>query len=292
VDPHDSTPLVPAAPRWLFRGDDRAWDALSAALAVDPAGPADWPIAPSGPSMQVGDGVLLWRSGRGGGVAATCTVVGDPEAGRDADGRVTVTVPLRVDRALTTPIPPTTLLDDELLRPLAFMDLMRLTEHRVSAAQEQALRRLFELPEHTAPSDGQGDGPVDGRTVAVEVPVGLVPIVQELLVALGATAQPAARTAAATVTPSAQLVAQADEAARVHRDEPFTIDDVAATWRTGIGTARSRVDRMLETGLLERTGTVRAASRPGARPTRGRPPVLYRLVTPGSRARSDGPGDD
>ena len=63
-------PEQDSRPRWLFRGRAGAWDALTAAVADDPSRPARWPIAPSGPSLAIGDAVLLWRSGRGGGIAA------------------------------------------------------------------------------------------------------------------------------------------------------------------------------------------------------------------------------
>jgi hypothetical protein len=284
-----------APPRWLFRGDERAWDALAATLATDPSSAVPWPIAPSGPSMAPGDGVLLWRSGPGGGVAASCTVLGEPEAGRDAAGDLTVTVPLRVDRALAAPIAPATLLMDPLLRPLAFMDLLGDTERRVSPTQEAALRHLIDARDRSGVTSVRAFGaaePADSHgmeTRAVDVPVALVPLVAELLSALGGPAPGSAAAASnergptssasapPASVPSDQLLEQVAALAASHSDGPFTVDDAAAAWRTGSGTARSRIERMLDTGLVERTGDLRPSRQADGRPARGRPPVLYRL---------------
>ena len=285
-----------AAPRWLFRGRDGAWDALAASIMEDPTRPVDWPIAPSGPSMAVGDAVLLWRTGRGGGIAARCTVVDEPLARPRPDGPPEVVVALRIDRAFHHPVAPATLARDPLLRPLAFMDLLDETERRVSPAQEEALAALL------AARDADGDtDPDDVRSEArtsVPVPVRLLPLVEELLVALGADepapaptapARPAAPQRAdastsgtptddAPTVPTDLQVAQAEALARAHGAATFTVDDAAGVWRTGVGTARSRVDRLVESGLMVRAGTLRPEDRPGVRPARGRPPVLYRMA--------------
>jgi hypothetical protein len=280
-------------PRWLFRGRPGAWDALAAVLVEDPTQPARWPIAPSGPSMAVGDAVLLWRSGRGGGIAALCTVVDEPEAEARPGQRPEVFVRLRIERAYAHPIAPATLARDPLLRPLAFMDLLDETERRVTPAQEEALARLVTERERAA-ADDPDDVSLESRT-SVPVPVRLLPLVEELLVALGAdepapapSSPPrpaAAATDAATdvsgdgaAAPTDLQVAQAEEVARTHGPDTFTVDDAATVWRTGVGTARSRIDRLVDSGLVERAGTLRSEERPGGRPTRGRPPVLYRLV--------------
>jgi hypothetical protein len=128
----DPTVTVPARPRWLFRGRPGAWDALVAALTEDPSHPARWPIAPSGPAIVVGDAILLWRSGRGGGIAALCTVVEEPEAVLRPGVAPEVVVGVRIDRALSVPIAPATLVRDPVLRPLAFMDLLDESERRVT----------------------------------------------------------------------------------------------------------------------------------------------------------------
>lgn len=279
-------------PRWLFRGGPGAWDALMAALADDPTSTARWPIAPSGPSMAVGDPVLLWRSGRGGGIAALCTVMSEPEAEPRPGRAPDVVVGLRMERAYAHPIAPTTLVSDPLLRPLAFLDLLDATEHRVTPAQEEALAALIAAREHDPAQLPDGDGG-EGR-VRVAVPERLVPLVTELMVALGAegpaataTSDPAAEpttepttepAAEPTAEPTALQVEQASAIARSHGQDPFTVEAVATVWRTGVGTARSRLDRLVDSGLVERAGTDHRPARPGERPTRGRPPVLYRLT--------------
>jgi len=291
----------PKRPRWVFRGDDTAWDALADALARAPDRPVPWPIAPSGPSMDPGDRILLWRSGRGGGIAAAATVLSEPDAALDPDGRPRVTVEIRVDRALRTPLAPPRLLEEPSLRPLAFMDVLDATELRLNPAQQVALEQLFERDQAAAGSDAdRSDDP--GRSVSVEVPIALRDLVEELLVRLGArdpspprpglaagrpVAATPSRTSASGPTghddldrpePSDTQHELAQAARAAHGTTPFTVDEVAVTWRTGVGTARSRIDRMLEVGLFERAGTLRAEERPGVRPTRGRPPVLYRLA--------------
>jgi len=306
-------PDAPLRPRWLFRGGPGAWDALTAAIATDPQRPARWPIAPSGPSMADGDAVLLWRSGRQGGIAALCTVVGEPEAELH-EGRPEVVVGLRIERAFGRPIPPATLVRDPVLRPLAFMDLLETTEHRVTPQQEEALAALIA---ERAEIDPAGDPAVDldatdpGERRMLAVPAGLVPLVEELLRSLGADDPgPTSATGArppwparspedglvgdgppdhgppdhgpledrTPSTPTDLQVGHAQEVERRHGDGPFTVDEAAAAWRTGVGTARSRIERLVESGLLVRAGTLRPEERPGVRPTRGRPPVLYRLA--------------
>jgi len=282
MHPHDTPAFAGSSPGWLFRGTEAAWDVLTASLATDPSQPAPWPIAPSGPSMAPGERVLLWRSGRGGGVAAACTVLDEPVATVGADGRPSVTVDIRVDRAFGRPISPAELLQHDELRPIAFMDLFPTTEHRISSAQATALAELITRRDRTSDGAGHGGASLEGPEVtSVEVPSGLVSIVTELLTRLGAS-EPASqpdptRTTDAAPEPTDLQVTQAEEALQSHGSEPFTIDEVAATWRTGVGTARSRIDRLVESGLVERAGT-RSVSQPGSsRPARGRPPVLYRL---------------
>jgi predicted ArsR family transcriptional regulator len=87
-------------------------------------------------------------------------------------------------------------------------------------------------------------------------------------------------------TPTDIQVAHVAQLAQRHGSDMFTVDEAAATWRTGVGTARSRVDRLIESGLLLRAGTLRPVEQPGKRPTRGRPPVLYRLTVTSSEAAS------
>lgn len=262
---------------------------LVTALAQDPTRVAHWPIAPSGPSMEVGDAVLLWRSGRGGGVAALCTVVEEPEARTRPDGPPEVVVGLRIERAYSHPIAPATLARSALLRPLAFMDLLDQTEHRVTPAQEEALAALVAERERSALSDPD-DVASESRT-SITVPVRLLPLVEELLVALGADEPapppgplPGPETGAArpedgpSGEPTDLQVTMAEEVARAVGQDPFTVDEAAKVWRTGVGTARSRVERLVDSGLVVRAGTLRPAERPGVRPTRGRPPILYRLA--------------
>ncbi len=287
-------------PRWLFRGRPGAWDALMGAIATDPSLPALWPIAPSGPSMADGDAVLLWRSGRGGGIAALCTVVGEPEAIPRPDGPPEVVVGLRIERALGHPIAPTTLAVDPILRPLAFMDLLDTTEHRVSPRQEEALAELLAERERIS-ATADPDGVLEEALTTLDVPVRLIPLVEELLAALGAADAPPARAGidrgerpapaaeshggGSSAEPTGLQIEQAEQLAQRHGTDTFTVDDAAATWRTGVGTARSRVERLLESGLMVRTGTLRPEERPGIRPTRGRPPVLYRLAADISSSR-------
>jgi hypothetical protein len=168
------------------------------------------------------------------------------------------------------------------------MDLFATTEHRVTQPQEQALAALFAAHERTGTTDA---GPADhGTRIAIDVPIALVPVVRELLAALGADEPPSegpTRTSAVGPLetpgePTDLQVEQALELAQRHGDDTFTVDEAAATWRTGVGTARSRVERLLDAGLMQRAGTLRAEERPGVRPTRGRPPVLYRLAERGA----------
>lgn len=275
-------------PRWLFRGRPGAWDTLAASIAEDPARAVRWPIAPSGPSMDVGDAVLLWRSGRGGGIAALCTVLDEPEAIPRPGEAPEVVVALRIERAYRHPIAPATLARDAVLRPLAFMDLLDETERRVTPAQEEALAALIVARDHSG-EDDPDDVALETRT-SVPVPVRLLPLVEELLVALGADepapapslpARPTPDEEAADAAPSIPTdlqVVQAEEVARTHGADAFTVDDVAKVWHTGVGTARSRIERLIDSGLVERAGTLRSEDRPGVRPARGRPPVLYRLA--------------
>jgi len=275
-------------PRWLFRGRHGAWDTLAASIAEDPARAVRWPIAPSGPSMDVGDAVLLWRSGRGGGIAALCTVLDEPEAVPRPGEAPEVVVALRIERAYHHPIAPATLARDAVLRPLAFMDLLDETERRVTPAQEEALAALIDARDHSG-EDDPDDVTLETRT-SVPVPVRLLPLVEELLVALGADepapapslpARPTPDEEAADAAPSIPTdlqVVQAEEVARTHGADAFTVDDVAKVWHTGVGTARSRIERLIDSGLVERAGTLRSEDRPGVRPARGRPPVLYRLA--------------
>jgi len=297
-------------PRWVFRGRDGAWDVLMAAISTDPALPARWPIAPSGPSMEDGDVVLLWRSGRGGGLAALCTVVGEPEARARPGGPPEVIVGLRIKRALSRAIGPMTLLQHPDLRPLAFMDLLETTEHRVTPAQEEALAVLLAEHDRSDASEDQDRVNDESRT-PIDVPTRLAPMVRRLLVALGADEAPpepslvAPHTGRASAdrtddsgtvgsgtdgtlppTPTDIQVAHITQLAQRHGNDTFTVDEAAATWRTGVGTARSRVERLIESGLMLRAGTLRPVEQPGKRPTRGRPPVLYRLTAASSAVSS------
>lgn len=240
--------------------------------------------------MSEGDAVLLWRSGRGGGIAALCTVVAEPEALPRPDGPPQVIVELRIERALGRPIAPATLLENPDLRPLAFMDLFETTEHRVTPRQEEALAALLADHEHRRSTVDRGAVMDEDRTT-IDVPVRLVALVEHLLAALGAD-EPAPVAAATpqrsnpspasdsepTGEPTDLQMMQAVTLANRHGDVTFTVDDAAATWRTGVGTARSRIERLLDSGLIVRAGTLRSEDRESVRPTRGRPPVLYRLA--------------
>jgi len=262
-------------PHWIFRGRPGAWAALTSAITTDPSRPARWPIAPSGPSMSDGETVMLWRSGRGGGIAALCTIVGEPEAQSRPDGPPEVVIGVRIVRALGRPISPAVLLEDPVLRPLAFMDLLETTEHRVTPAQEESLARLLSRHDRQGEA-GATDVPDDESRVSIEVPTRLLPVVTRLLTAMGADELPPP--VPASGAPTDLQVAQAAQLGQAHGEEAFTVDDAASTWRTGVGTARSRVERLLESGLMVRAGTLRPDDVSGARPTRGRPPVLYRLA--------------
>ena len=288
--PAVSVDVSVGVPRWVFRGDDAALDALTAAVAADPSAPVAWPIAPSGPSMDVGDGVLLWRAGRGGGIVAACTVLDEPVASVGPGGAPRVTVEVRIDRAFGRPLAPADLLDEPALRPLAFLDLHDATELRLSPDQQAALARAVAARD-AAPAVVEDEG----ETV-MRVPRRLVPVVAELLARLGAHEPPPLRAVTAVVgaatgaatdgpppAPTDLQLRQAETAAAVHGTRAFTVDEVAATWRTGVGTARSRVERLVEVGLVARAGTRRPEDADG-RPARGRPPVLYRLALAGAGA--------
>lgn len=283
--------VAPGPPRWVFRGDDAALDALATQVATDPTAPVAWPIAPSGPSMDRGDGVLLWRSGRGGGVVAACTVLDEPEAAVGPGGLPRVTVAIRIERAFGRPLAPADLLDEPALRPLAFLDLHDATELRLSPAQQEAFARAV------ATRDGAGHTVEDEGETVLRVPRRLVPVVTELLERLGAHEPPPAPAVVGDGAPAVDgpppaptepQLRQVETAAAVHGDGAFTVDEVAVTWRTGVGTARSRVERLVEVGLAERAG-VRRPAEPQGRPARGRPPILYRLVLTGAGAA---PGSD
>lgn len=281
--PVDPAALLPGEPRWVFRGDDTALDALTAAIATDASAPVPWPIAPSGPSMDVGDGVLLWRSGRGGGVVAACTVLDEPVASVGRGGAPRVTVDVRIDRAFGRPLAPADLLGRAALRPLAFLDLHDATELRLTPGQQHALAELVADRDAAAASPRGGRDDEDECEVAVPVPRRLVPLVEELLAHLGADEpEPVVRaqvpSGRRTPTPPTDVqLHQAEQAARAHGSEPFTVDQIAATWRTGVGTARSRIERLVEAGLVVRAGTLRGDA-PDGRPARGRPPILYRFT--------------
>jgi hypothetical protein len=176
----------------------------------------------------------------------------------------------------------------------------------MSLAQQDALADLVADRDRHDVSDDPDDVRLE-ETATVRVPVRLLPVVEHLLDALGARdpAPPAAgpgrrsiahaptrsrSTGAAADTgddvthgPTEQQLALVASTRAAHGDRPFTIDEIAASWRTGIGTARSRVERLVDVGLVERAGTQRPTTTDHGRPTRGRPPVLYRLT---SHARS------
>jgi len=320
ADPQHRTPFQP---RWVFRGDAAAWDALSAQLADDPTAPARWPIAPAGPDIAQGDQGVLWRAGHGGGIVASCTVVEEPEASIGPDGAPRVTVGLRIDRAHHDPITPAVLAHDAALRPIAFMDLLGDTERLLSPEQQVALTTLIaarDLRAVSAAANGTSstngtNGHVNAATngtngassdldlaVTLRVPVRLVPVVQQLLNALGAEEPATApedahrRTAGGvgprrsdprpavqslpSTEPTEQHLSLAAAASLAYGDAPFTVEQVAQVWETGNCTARSRVERLVDVGLVERAGTQRQEPDEDGRPARGRPPVLYRLTDP------------
>jgi hypothetical protein len=300
---------TPFQPRWVFRGDAAAWDALSAQLADDPTAPARWPIAPAGPDIAEGDQGVLWRGGQGGGIVASCTVVEAPEASIGSDGAPRVTIGLRIDRAHHEPIMPSALAHDAALRPLAFMDLLGDTERMLSSEQQIALTNLIAAHDVRA-VNGTTSGTIGltsatsdlDHDVTLRVPVRLVPVVQQLLNALGAdepasTPEDAHRRTAGGVgprrsdprpavhslpstAPSEQHLSLAEAAAFAYGNAPFTVEQVAQVWETGNCTARSRVERLVDVGLVERAGTQRQEPDEDGRPARGRPPVLYRLTAP------------
>jgi hypothetical protein len=260
--------------------------------------------------MAEGEPVLLWRAGRGGGIVASCTVVTEPEASVGEDGRPRVNVGLRIDRAHHHPISPAALARVDVLRPLAFMDLLGDSERRLSLAQQDALADLVAARDRHDLSDDPDDVRLEEHTT-IRVPVRLLPVVEQLLAVLGAQdpapapSGPARRPGIPAAGdrhrgsdedahhsddqrlndtephgPSTQQFALASRVRELHGDTPFTIDEVAQLWRTGIGTARSRIERLVDVGLIERTGTQRPTTTEAGRPTRGRPPVLYRLALP------------
>ncbi|MGA1078476.1 MAG: hypothetical protein ACO3VG_05845, partial [Nitriliruptoraceae bacterium] len=240
---------------------------------------------PSGPAWARGEGVRLGRAGGGGGGGAACTVLDEPEAAVGAGGSPRVTVAIRVDRAFGRPLAPADLLGEPALRSLAFLDLHDATEVRLGPAQQEAFARAVAVRDATGVVEDEGE-------TVMRVPRRLVPVVEELLARLGAheppppvaaTARPAggATVAGPPPAPTDLQLEQAEEAAVAHGTRAFTIDEVAVTWRTGVGTARSRVERLVEVGLVARAGTRRPEDADG-RPARGRPPVLYRLALAGA----------
>ena len=58
----------------------------------------------------------------------------------------------------------------------------------------------------------------------------------------------------------------------------FTVRDLAAELGLSDATARARVQRLQEAGVVEPTGEVLQHLGDGGRPLRGRPATLYRIV--------------
>lgn len=294
--------------RWVFRGDEVAWDALMASIVRDPSAPVSWPIAATGPSVEEGDHVLLWRSGGGGGIAALCEVTDTEEPPTvGPDGRLASSVKVRVLRALPHPIPALRLAADDVLRPVAFLDLLRLSDHRLTAAQDAALDALLASwppdaatadaadgtsrgPDADAETETAADAPSSPRRgrarLKVTVPRSLVPLVEELVAAMD-PGRPAARgraTASSTARRRAAALAPDDARSvtehlrRAFDDRPFTTAELAELLGLGAAAARGRLASLVDAGLVERApggGGLRAAD---GTPLRGRPPTRYLLV--------------
>lgn len=290
-----SSPAPTIRRRWMFGGDEAAWDALAAAIAVDPAAAVPWPISAVGPSTEPGDRVVLWRSGAEGGIAALCEVVDEEEPPTvGPDGRLRSSVRLRVQRALARPIPATRVARVEVLRPIAFFDLLRVADHRLTPEQDRAVDDL--LAEDVEPEA------LDDTMATIRIPRRIQPLVEELVEALDGgprratpvdgldrvrsvaprgTDGSARASRSARATPRSSTTALADQAAtlRARGDgEPFTATEFGTLFGVDVAGARARLKALVEAGLVEEAGRATPVREADGRARRGRPPTLYRLV--------------
>ena len=273
--------------RWLFGGDEAAWDVLAAGMADDPTAAVPWPIAAVGPPTEPGDRVLLWRRGAGGGVAALCEVVDEEQPPAvSADGRIMSAVKLRVVRALARPIPATRLAREDVLRPVAFFDLLRVNDHRLTPEQDRAFDEVLADWDATEPDDQPHEA------CEVRVPAHLVPLVTELIESLdgrdaprpsrpGASGSAGARAPRRARAPRADLVelrARLDAMCQERGTDEFTASDLAQALGIEVDRARTRLRALVDAGLAEATGETVPPRDAEGRPTRGRPQSLHRRV--------------
>lgn len=282
---------APAALRrgWVFGGDEDAWDVLADAIVRDPAAAVPWPISAVGPSTEPGDRVLLWRSGAAGGIAAVCEVVDEEEPPVvTPDGRRMSSVRLRVHRALARPVPATRLARIDVLRPIAFFDLLRVADHRLTPEQDRALDEVL--------AEDSLDVPDEDEMATIRIPSRILPLVEELVEALDggprrAPGRPprAAAASGATSAPRAPRPRSGTDAPALLRslvalgpafaDEAFTTAELASALGVDVGTARNRLRVLSEAGLVAEAGRGEPRRDADGNPLRGRPPTRYRVVT-------------
>jgi DNA-binding transcriptional ArsR family regulator len=276
---------------WVFGGDERAWDVLADAMVRDPAAAVPWPISAVGPSTEPGDRVLLWRSGADGGIAAVCEVVDEEEPPVvTPDGRRMSSVRLRVHRALARPIPATRLARVDVLRPIAFFDLLRVPDHRLTPEQDRAIDDLM--------AEELVEAPDDESMATIRIPSRILPLVEELVEALdGGERRPAPPTPRAPRAPRMRTTptVRADAAGRrgpaperlaaelaglgaPFADDAFTSAELASALGVDVSAARSRLRALTEAGLVEETDRGGPRRDADGRPMRGRPPTRYRLA--------------
>jgi hypothetical protein len=278
---------------WVFGGDEDAWDALAAAIVRDPAAAVPWPISAVGPSTEPGDRVLLWRSGAEGGIAAICEVVDEEEPPVvTPDGRRMSSVRLRVHRALARPVPATRLARIDVLRPIAFFDLLRVADHRLTPEQDRALDEV--LAEEVL------DEPDVEEMATIRIPSRILPLVEELVEALdggprrgpgrpGGTARtPGPAHPPPSVPRAPRTPRQARDATALLRtiaalgpafaDDAFTTAELAAALGIDVGTARNRLRTLTDAGLVVEAARGEPRRDADGNPLRGRPPTRYRIA--------------
>jgi hypothetical protein len=197
-------------------------------------------------------------------------------------------VKLRVVRALARPIPATRLAREDVLRPVAFFDLLRVNDHRLTPEQDRAFDEVLADWDATEsqdpdPTASASDDPAAGAT-EVRVPDHLVPLVTELIDSLdGRTAPPSARAtrprrARAPRADLGLLRSQLDEMCRTRGSDEFTASDLAEALGIEVDKARTRLRSLVDAGIAQPTGTTVPQRDAEGRPTRGRPQSLHRRV--------------
>lgn len=295
--PADPGP-APLRRGWVFGGDEAAWDALADAIVRDPAAAVPWPISAVGPSTEPGDRVLLWRSGAEGGIAAVCEVVDEEEPPVvTADGRRMSSVRLRVHRALARPVPATRLARVDVLRPIAFFDLLRVADHRLTPEQDRAIDEVL--------AEDALDVADDETMATIRIPSRILPLVEELVEALdGGPRRSAPAPRRPSVTSPTGPTSNGTRAPRRRGTDPavllgevvalggdfasgtFTTAELAEHLGVDVGTARTRLRTLTEADLVAEADRGEPRRDANGNPLRGRPPTRYRIVTSASMSAS------